>query len=237
MSSTAEESQPSLSGDVKPVDKKAERLKKLRQLHLKRNEASMQNHKEVVEENKRQQLPTNFARKQEWAKRKLDQVEERERAQEQNLDYDLEKLRNVQADEAERWERKKSSKKNPDLGFSSFEDSAHRKYDRMVKQIKPDFAEYERMKNETPEEQFYATKNAFINGASKDSKEAIDRLVDDMSNEAKKQAKFSRRRTFDDDADIDYINERNMQFNKKIERFYGQYTTEIKQNLERGTAI
>jgi pre-mRNA-splicing factor SYF2 len=40
-----------------------------------------------------------------------------------------------------------------------------------------------------------------------------------------------------DEADIDYINERNMKFNKKLERFYGQYTSEIKQNLERGTAI
>jgi pre-mRNA-splicing factor SYF2 len=40
-----------------------------------------------------------------------------------------------------------------------------------------------------------------------------------------------------DDADIDYINERNMKFNSKLERFYGEYTTEIKQNLERGTAV
>lgn len=52
-----------------------------------------------------------------------------------------------------------------------------------------------------------------------------------------KRAKYSRRRPFDEDADIDYINERNMKFNKKLERFYGKYTAEIKQNLERGTAI
>jgi len=52
-----------------------------------------------------------------------------------------------------------------------------------------------------------------------------------------KRAKYSRRRPYDEDADIDYINERNMKFNKKLERFYGKYTAEIKQNLERGTAI
>jgi len=52
-----------------------------------------------------------------------------------------------------------------------------------------------------------------------------------------KRGKYSRRRPFDEDADIDYINERNMKFNKKLERFYGKYTAEIKQNLERGTAI
>lgn len=53
----------------------------------------------------------------------------------------------------------------------------------------------------------------------------------------KKREKYSRRRAYDEDEDIDYINERNMKFNKKLERFYGKYTTEIKQNLERGTAI
>ena len=52
-----------------------------------------------------------------------------------------------------------------------------------------------------------------------------------------KRAKYSRRRTHDEDADIDFINERNAKFNKKLERFYGTYTAEIKQNLERGTAV
>ena len=52
-----------------------------------------------------------------------------------------------------------------------------------------------------------------------------------------KRAKYSRRRTFDEEADVDYINERNAKFNQKLERFYGKYTAEIKQNLERGTAV
>lgn len=52
-----------------------------------------------------------------------------------------------------------------------------------------------------------------------------------------KREKYSRRRIYDDDADINFINERNMKFNKKLERFYGDYTEEIKQNLERGTAV
>ena len=52
-----------------------------------------------------------------------------------------------------------------------------------------------------------------------------------------KRSKYSRRRAFDEDEDIDYINTRNMKFNKKLQRFYGKYTTEIKQNLERGTAV
>ena len=52
-----------------------------------------------------------------------------------------------------------------------------------------------------------------------------------------KREKYSRRRAHLDEEDIDYINERNMKFNKKLARFYDPFTAEIKQNLERGTAI
>lgn len=52
-----------------------------------------------------------------------------------------------------------------------------------------------------------------------------------------KRRGYSRRRAEKAGADVDFINDRNMRFNRKIERFYGKYTTEIKQNLERGTAI
>ena len=112
-----------------------------------------------------------------------------------------------------------------------------RQYHKLTKQLKPDMNEYEKTKHEMGEEAFYATSNTLIHGLHKDSKEAIDRMVDDVHKQIDKRSKFSRRRRFDDDADIDYINERNMKFNKKLERFYGQYTTEIKQNLERGTAV
>ena len=66
---------------------------------------------------------------------------------------------------------------------------------------------------------------------------AIDKMAADVEKQILKRSKFSRRRTHVDDADISYINERNKKFNEKCERFYGQYTEEIKQNLERGTAL
>jgi len=52
-----------------------------------------------------------------------------------------------------------------------------------------------------------------------------------------KRRGYSRRREERAGTDVDFINERNMRFNRKIDRFYGRYTTEIKQNLERGTAV
>jgi hypothetical protein len=48
---------------------------------------------------------------------------------------------------------------------------------------------------------------------------------------------FSRRRAFNPEDDVDYINERNAVFNKKIERAFGEYSKDVKQNLERGTAL
>ncbi|CAM9591222.1 unnamed protein product [Heterosigma akashiwo] len=47
----------------------------------------------------------------------------------------------------------------------------------------------------------------------------------------------TRRRMELEGADVDYINDRNKHFNKKIKRAYDKYTVEIRQNLERGTAL
>jgi pre-mRNA-splicing factor SYF2 len=40
-----------------------------------------------------------------------------------------------------------------------------------------------------------------------------------------------------DPADVDYINNDNAMFNKKLKRSFDKYTVEIRQNLERGTAL
>ena len=73
--------------------------------------------------------------------------------------------------------------------------------------------------------------------SGRDELSAIDKMAADVERQITKRSKFSRRRTHVDDADISYINERNKKFNEKCERFYGNYTEEIRQNLERGTAL
>lgn len=242
------------SGAASAAEKRAERMKKLRELHQKRvscivsrclhddnvvllrlqAEASKLNHQEVVEEYKRNQLPKNWEKKREWAVYKL---EEQEKRDQQGDDYNRIKALDVQADEAERQERRKKAKEHANPGFSGFEDATARSYNQNVKKLKPDMDKYEEMKEELGEEAFYCGKDTIIQGMVKDSKAAVDRLVEDVNKQIAKRDSFSRRRAFDDEADIDYINERNMKFNKKLERFYGQYTEEIKQNLERGTAV
>nr|CAG4650512.1 EOG090X0ECA [Sida crystallina] len=229
-------SAPSGSGTSSFEAKKAERMKKLKELHLRRNEARKQNHQEVVEEDRRKKLPANYEAKKARADWVIGSEARRQEAADRGEDYDRIKMLQIGADEAERQERKKRKAGNPDTGFADFEQATARQYSRLVKEIKPNMQEYEQAKNVLGEA-FYAEKNTIVHGLHKDTPEAINRMVEDLQKQIEKREKYSRRRRHDDDADIDYINERNMRFNKKLERFYGEYTTEIKQNLERGTAI
>ncbi|CDR97637.1 peptidyl-prolyl cis-trans isomerase, putative [Babesia bigemina] len=63
-------------------------------------------------------------------------------------------------------------------------------------------------------------------------------VVRNLEKQYKQREKFSRRRAFDDDAkDVSYINDRNRVYNMKLDRAFKTHTAEIKQNLERGTAL
>ncbi|XP_043281238.1 pre-mRNA-splicing factor Syf2 isoform X2 [Venturia canescens] len=223
------------SGAKTFAEKHADRMKRLRELHSKRNEARQQNHKEVVEEDKRQKLPTNWEARKRQAEWLMADDAARKAAEEKGLNYDRQKLLHIEASEAERLNRKKK-KKNPDTGFADFEQATTRQYNRLVKGIKPDMEKYDAAREKLGAA-FYGDRNTILQGLQEDKKESIDRMVDDLEKQIAKREKYSRRRTHNDDADIDYINERNAKFNSKLERFYGEYTRETKLNLERGTAI
>ncbi|XP_016517353.1 pre-mRNA-splicing factor syf2 [Poecilia formosa] len=215
--------------------KREERLRKFRELHFKRNEARKLNHQEVVEEDKRLKLPSNWEAKKSRLEWELAEDEKKKECAAHGEDYHRVKLLEITADEAERWERKKK-KKNPDTGFAGYAEAQFRQYQRLTKQIRPDLQSYEKQREESGED-FYPTSNSLSYGSHVPTKDGIDRMVEDVEKQIEKRAKYSRRRAYNDDADIDYINERNAKFNKKAERFYGKYTAEIKQNLERGTAV
>ncbi|KAL2099168.1 hypothetical protein ACEWY4_005648 [Coilia grayii] len=215
--------------------KREERLRKFRELHFKRNEARKLNHQEVVEEDKRLKLPANWEAKKARLEYELLVDEKKKECAARGENYDRVKLLEISAEDAERWERKKK-KKNPDPGFSGYAEAQLRQYQRLTKQIKPDMESYERQREEYGED-FHPTSNSLIHGTHVPSKDGVDRMVQDLEKQIEKRSKYSRRRAYNDDADIDYINERNAKFNKKAERFYGKYTAEIKQNLERGTAV
>ena len=219
------------------ADRMAARKKKLLELHQKRTEAGRLNHREVVEEDRRKKEPRNAEARKRRAEYLLAEEELKRKCDEEGEDFDRKKMLDVGADQAEALHKRRRNRMNPDEGFSSFEAATARKYGNLVKQIKPDMARYEEAKEKAGESAFYASAGSLVHGSHKDRKEAIDRMAEDVNQQVDKRNKFSRRRMFDEDADVDYINERNMKFNKKLERFYGDYTKDIKDNLERGTAV
>lgn len=67
-------------------------------------------------------------------------------------------------------------------------------------------------------------------------KEGAHRLSQEMKRRAEKRQNKRARPDFDA-YDVSYINDRNKRFNEKISRNFDEHTAEIRQNLERGTAL
>ncbi|XP_026473542.1 pre-mRNA-splicing factor Syf2 [Ctenocephalides felis] len=218
------------------AERQAERMKRLKSLHSARNEARTLNYKEVVEEDARNKLPKNWEARKRQAEWMLADEEARKQAASNGEDYDRVKLLSISATDAEILERKKK-KKNPDEGFADYEQATARQYNRLIRNMGPRDMERYNEQKEKLGDAFYGGPNTILQGLHKDRKDAIDNMVQDLEKQISKREKYSRRRTHNDDADIDYINERNAKFNEKLNRFYGEYTVETKQNLERGTAV
>ncbi|XP_055912949.1 pre-mRNA-splicing factor Syf2 [Eupeodes corollae] len=219
------------------AEKLIERKERLRKLHNLRQQARTENHQEVIAEDARNKLPKNWESRKRQADWIVSDAHAREAAEAEGKDYDRMKMLEVSAIDATRIEKKKQ-KKNPDGGFSTFEAQTARQYNRLVKNMTPrDMEKYEKQKQELGEEAFYCVPNTLVHNIPQDDPEAINKMVKDLETQIERRKKYSRRRIYNDDADVDFINERNSKFNKKLDRFYGEYTSEIKQNLERGTAI
>jgi len=183
-------------------------------LHKLRNEARVQNHQEVIAEDARNKLPKNWESRKRQADWILEDEKARTAAEADGEDYDRLKLLDISAIDAEKIERKKK-KKNPDIGFASYESQTARQYNRLVKNMPArDMTKYEKQKQELGEA-FYGGPNTILHNIIKDSPSAVDNMVKDLEQQIERRSKFSRRRTYNADADVDFINERNSKFNKK----------------------
>jgi hypothetical protein len=130
--------------------------------------------------------------------------------------------------------RTKKRKPGEDAGWNTYNPEAlYRAHDRRVDQIGfyPDA--YERQKEALGEEGFYDASQV----KHKPSDDAKERLAGSLKEDAERRKKFSRRRVFDEEEEVQWINEANRRYGKQLEKSFGEYTREIKSNLERGTAI
>ncbi|KAF2447871.1 SYF2-domain-containing protein [Karstenula rhodostoma CBS 690.94] len=181
-------------------------------------------------------------------------------------DPDFERKRNwdYTVEESESWDKRqaKKSRNRDNVSFADFRGEANKVYKRQVKQLgEKDMEEYAREKGERLQRQvrmgllrlveegdevFTVDSDGRINTPVEElyghdhqpSKEAVDKLVEDLEKGERARLKARAARGIKDDGgDVTYINDKNKQFNEKLSRFYNRYTTEIRESFERGTAI
>ncbi|CAH1423415.1 unnamed protein product [Lactuca virosa] len=209
--------------------------KKLFELRLKMNEARKANQTAMVAEKKRMEAPqeSRGISKQKW-------IEERKKKIGKLLDsngLDMSKAYMLDTQQMAETKYKKWEKDPAPAGWDVFnQKTLYDAYKKRTKKMDVDLEEYNKMKEADPE--FYREASSLQYGkAPKVSEDKIERMVKELKDRDEKKNTFSRRRRFHEEKDIDSINDRNEHFNKKIERAFGRYTLEIKNNLERGTAL
>jgi len=199
-----------------------EKYAKLQAIKMRINEARKLNNQAVLEEERKMNDPTyeKVQKAKKWNEKKKEIQEENEF---KGIDEGKEYL-NTTAIKADSIVGHQKKKKGETFGWDVFnEDSLFNAYKKRLKTM-PHYKE------------LYDKQMEF--GADfEPSEERKQKLVDDLQAQAEKREKFSRRRKFYEDEDIDYINDRNRVYNKKLERAFGKYAAEIKLNLERGTAL
>ena len=126
----------------------------------------------------------------------------------------------LQAERSGQWAKIKKSKGKESFGWDVFnQDSLYRAYKKRTAKLEREMKDHPELFEKMTEE------------------ERLDRMADEIEQQIEKRGQFSRKRVFVEEKDVDYINERNRRFNQKLERNYSKYASEIKQNLERGTAL
>lgn len=144
-------------------------------------------------------------------------IESRHSERERNLEYTLEQHELYNSKQQQKQDRL-------DRGFSDYQQAAHKQYLRLVQTL--------------PQSTTSSTTTPYTSAlATQTNTRQQDKLSQHVVTQQLARKTFSRRRAHKPDDHVDYINERNLHFNKKIKRHYDEYTKEIRDNFERGTAL
>lgn len=153
-------------------------------------------------------------------------------------------------EESERWDKrlKKKEAHRDDQAFQDYRQDSRKVYKRQVGNLKPDMDRYEKEKMAAVERAaasggleivetddgelvavdkdgtFYSTANSTGFVEHKPPKDAVDRLVKDLqqAEDARLKKRKERMGQNGEDGDVTYINEKNKQFNQKLNRFYNK---------------
>ncbi|CAG8558020.1 8240_t:CDS:1 [Ambispora leptoticha] len=235
------------------------RLEKLAELRKLKDEAIQENRKELYAEHQRSKTNPREETKRERKRNEAEKLLARQEAEKKGEDWQRKNFWDISIEDAEKWEEKQEKKASrANTGFTDYNQVAQKKYERLINEFKPNLTAYKEQKAAALASASLVTTEDGKNVASVDvegnffrdanslsyatvdqtpSREAVDRVVQDVHKQIIQRENYSRKRAARDDDDITYINERNRRFNEKISRFYDAYTREIRENFERGTAL
>ncbi|TMW56569.1 hypothetical protein Poli38472_006579 [Pythium oligandrum] len=203
--------------------------RKLFELRMKVNAGRKANKQEVAAEHERLNNGDKKAKKEQQYKKR-----EEQKAIKASGKAHLEETADVAQYKAKKDDQK--AKRKAAFGWDAFnQDSLFKAYKKRLTHL-PTEAQ---AKSETGTEQAITTLEDELSYGKSDNveQEGLNRMAKELEDRIKARKTFSRRRQHRDGEDVDYINDQNRMFNRKAGQAYDKYTVEIRQNLERGTAL
>eukprot|EP01069_Polyplicarium_translucidae_P000946 Polyplicarium_translucidae@DN1458_c0_g1_i1.p2 len=210
-----------------------ERLQKLR---LAMNQGRTLNNKQVLEEKKRVADPSYESRQ---ARRLAAELRTAEGGAPAESSWEKSYLHEPASVVEYRHDKKELRKENRErcYEFQRIQQEAdYRQQEKKLDDTRFVSEDYKTQKEQLGDKAFYDARGALAI-SMQPSESAKRRLVETLEKQNARRAKVRRKREYVEYEDVSYINERNRKFNKKLDRAFGEYTREIKANLERGTAL
>eukprot|EP00803_Ostreobium_quekettii_P002717 evm.model.scf_361.10 EVM.evm.TU.scf_361.10 scf_361:88853-94390(-) len=232
---TVREVDPDNIEGANPLAGLSGRKRKLYELRSRLQECRKANQHAVIAETKRRQVPNaeNSVSKRKW----FEERKKRQAAELERLGLPPDAVHRIESAEVAQAKHEKQKEKPTPFGWDAFnQKTLYKAYEKRAEQVPYTLEDYEEEKKRNPD--FYGDASGLEYGRTPDvPEENVDKMVGELNEAQRRRQQFSRRRRHYEDKDIDYINDRNAHFNKKIERAFGKFTQEIRANLERGTAL
>jgi pre-mRNA-splicing factor SYF2 len=238
-----------------------ERQERFRALQARAKTSSAKNMKEAALESQRlatdPNLLTSINRKHATASQKLLKAD----VEAGGEDFERKRAWDWTVEESERWDKrvKKKEAHRDDQAFQDYRQDSRKVYKRQIGNLKPDMEGYEKEKMAAVERaaasgnleivetedgelvavdkdgSFYSTADSTGFVENKPDRAAVDRLVADLQQAEDTRLRKRKERGQDkEEGDVTYINEKNKNFNQKLNRFYNKVRRTISLPLSYG---
>ncbi|CAA19016.1 Prp19 complex subunit Syf2 [Schizosaccharomyces pombe] len=226
-----------------PSHSREARVEKLKKIREQMRKSSHENRKEVVQEHSRMRIDPALERRLERKRMEAEEELAKIETEEEGGDFERRRAWDWTIEESEKWDQRLRKKKQTiqNVAFSDYHSQASKDYNRGIRDLKPDYEKYDKDKKEEKSKSrsvaLYDEAERLDWVSNKPDKEHVERLVESIKKQDQRRLKNTKRRGTDEEDHITFINERNRKFNLKLQRFYSKYTKDIKEDLERGTAL